>query len=541
VTRSRLVAAAVVTLMLGLAALVVATVLDAQRRGRAALDRLQRQQVEQLAASMDARIRGVFTTLAGLASLPYELVPGSAADQQLLEGLQRQQPDVESGFLLVDAAGRITAGTLLRDPAVIGTHLDRPGLAEALRAGRPAILPAAPGPTTTRPAVVLMAPVQGPGGRPRGAFLFEAEISPASSFNQEMAALAGREGSDFFFVDQRGTVVASSDPALLGRPLDDPELATAPPGLRRRHGQVQVTAAVPSAGWRAVFRQDAAAFEGGLTRRAETAVLLVVVAGLLAAGVAGAGLAARLRDAREQQRRLHAIAAAREHFISVVSRELRTPVAGVVGFLDTTLDRWDLMSDDARRDAVARAAANARRLHALARDVLEAEQAEAGELRYTFGPVDLAAEVRAAAGVAADLQPPVTVEVRGADRPVWVTADAERLRQVLFTLLDNARRVSPADRPVEVVLGADDAGVTVSVTDHGPGLAPGEAEAAFAKFARSRTTGPGGAGLGLFVARQIVTAHGGRIWAGPHADGGATFTFTLPRTAQPADRVRSPG
>jgi signal transduction histidine kinase len=539
-TAHRLVAIGVVAAMLGLAALVVTAVLDAQRRGREALDRLKREQIGQLASSMDARIEGVFGTLEALAGFPYELVPGSARDREILETYQRQQGEARTGFLLVDAAGRVTSGTLLRDPSAVGTRLSRPGLAEALRAARPAMLPAAPGLTTPRPTVALVAPLLDGSGHVRGGFVAEAEISATSSFNQEMAALGGRDGGEFMFVDQRGTVVASSNPALLGRPLDDPWLATAPPGLHRRHGQVQAVADVPVAGWRAVFRQDAAAFEGGLARRVQTAVLLVVVGGLLAAGVAGATLAARLRAVREEQRRTAEIAAVRERFVGIVSHELRTPVAGVLGFLQATLDHWHLMSDEARRDAVARAAANARRLHALSSDVLDAEQAAAGELPMAFGPVDLAEELRAAAVATAELQPGVEVQVRGAEAPVWVNADADRIRQVLFNLLDNAHRVNPAGRPVEVSLAAGPTEVTVTVADHGPGLAPEELETVFDKFARGRAAGPGGAGLGLFIARRIVEAHGGRIRAASRPGGGATFSFTLPLAPRPAEPVTSP-
>lgn len=105
---------------------------------------------------------------------------------------------------------------------------------------------------------------------------------------------------------------------------------------------------------------------------------------------------------------------------------------------------------------------------------------------------------------------------------------------MLVRLLDNARRADPSGRPVEVALGIADDVVTVSVTDHGPALAPGELEAVFDAFAQGRQDGPG---LGLRLARQIVTAHGGRMWATRPAGGGATFAFALPRVARPTGRV----
>src|SRR5207248_1558473 len=137
-----------------------------------------------------------------------------------------------------------------------------------------------------------------------------------------------------------------------------------------RH-QVAAVGTVPSVGWVAVFTQGAGEFDGGLGRSIDTAVLLLITGGLAAAATGFFLLLRRLRRAREEQRRLHDINRTTEEFISIVSHELRTPVAGVVGFLQTTADHWTVMSDDARREAVDRALANARRLYLFSQEILD--------------------------------------------------------------------------------------------------------------------------------------------------------------------------
>src|SRR5207237_9175650 len=120
---------------------------------------------------------------------------------------------------------------------------------------------------------------------------------------------------------------------------------------------------------------------------------------------------------------------AREEFISIVSHELRTPVTGVMGFLQTTLDHWEELGELGRRRAVERALANARRLHALSRDVLDTATVEAEEMTYTFDVVDLVREVQSAVDAIAEVEPDRHVDVSRPNDPVWVRADAGRIHQ----------------------------------------------------------------------------------------------------------------
>ena len=531
--RDRVLAFLSVLVVAALAALIATTVLDAQRRARRALERQKLEQIEQLARSMDTRIEQAYAAFQSIAALPFTLEPGSPADREILEGFQRQSPGAQGGYLLLDADGRVVNGTLLRDPSVIGEMLDREGLDDVRGGGGAAVLPVEDGLTTALPTLGLAAPIAGPGGEPRGVFLIESAVSAESAFNQEVANLGGGDSGEFYFVDQNAVVVASSNTTALGRPIPDADRLALGIGFHRTSGEVVVIEPVESAGWRAVFSQDAGEFEGGLGQRLQSALLLVVVAGVALGGVAVIASLNRLRGAREEQRRLEELNRTREEFISVVSHELRTPVAGVLGFLQTTLDHWGSMSDEERQAAVTRARSNARRLQALSRDVLDASGIEEGRITYAFARLDLVDEVRSAVSATREAHTDRTVNLDVPGDAVWVDADADRIAQVVMNLLDNAVQSSPAGSAIDVALERRDGSAVVSVSDQGAGLSEGEREAVFEKWVRGRATHGRGTGLGLYVSREIVRAHGGQIWV-DHQRAGATFRFAVP-TADAAD------
>jgi signal transduction histidine kinase len=112
---------------------------------------------------------------------------------------------------------------------------------------------------------------------------------------------------------------------------------------------------------------------------------------------------------------------------------------------------------------------------------------------------------------------------------VW--ADRERVHQVLFNLLDNAVRFTPDGGEVTVSAGTVDGRCEVSVTDTGPGIPPEHLPLLFERFYRvdeARSRGEGGTGIGLAIARSVVEAHGGRIWAESEPGKGSVFRFELP-------------
>ncbi|HVF19889.1 MAG TPA: sensor histidine kinase [Mycobacteriales bacterium] len=535
--RDRTILATAVALVIATSGLVVGTVLQAKRDGTKALESLQVAQVEQLTKSMDARVKGTLDSFGGFVSGPqaWNATLRDASDKKRLDQLQALNSKARTGILIVDASGVVTNGTLLRDPSQIGRRLDREGL-DVILADKPGLTPVGQSATTALPSMVIGYPLRDKTGAVIGAFLFESDVSADSAFSAEVAGLRRGRTGEFSFIDSKGVVVASSNQALLGKPIDEPLLDRGASGFQRSGDRVVVAQAVPSAGWRTVFRQDAAEFEGALTGPLESALLLVLVAGAIAAVVSFVLLGRRLRRARDEQRRLEEVSAVREEFISIVSHELRTPVAGLLGFLQTTLDHWEAMTDDERQRAIGRSLSSARRLHSLTRDVLDSSTIEAGELIYTYDVVDLRSEVSSAVLALNDLLPERRVTLTVADDPIPVSLDPERIQQVLTNLLDNAVRSGPGLTPVDVVVEARGDVARVEVRDHGPGLSPNELGRVFEKFVRGRTSTVSGTGLGLYISRQIVEAHGGTIYAETRGDG-ATFSFDLPLAPATATRT----
>jgi signal transduction histidine kinase len=530
-SRDRLVLTTAVLLVALTAGLVLFTVLKAERDGTEALQRLQTAQVQQLARSMNARVETTFASSASiLTNLKLNAQVRDPGDKAQLDQLQSLlADDAKTGFYIVDNAARLSNGVLLRETSTLGSTVTRPGLAEVLQ-GKPAVLGVAPGLTTALPTIAYAFPIK-KGTAVVGALVAEQDISPESPFNSEVAQLRPGKTGDFTFVDDENVVVASSNTGLLGKRLADP-LLDGGTGFHRSDGRVGVVEPVPAAKWRGVFRQDAAEFEGSLTGPLHSALILIVLAGVLAAGVGVVLLARRLRAAREEQRRLREMSAVREEFISIVSHEVRTPVAGLLGFLQTTLDHWEGMDEDERRRAINRALSSARRLHSLTRDVLDTSSMETGALAYSFSVHDLREEVSSAVIAAQDLAPDRVVRLHVNDTPAWVRCDPERIQQVLTNLLDNALKSAPAS-PVDVTVDVVAGEVQVAVADDGPGMSESELARVFDKFVRGRTSTPAGTGLGLYICKQVVNAHGGSITATSEEGHGATVAFSLPLVEAP--------
>jgi signal transduction histidine kinase len=278
-----------------------------------------------------------------------------------------------------------------------------------------------------------------------------------------------------------------------------------------------------------VFQQDTSEFEGDLTGPLQTALLLFLGAVAVVGVFTVVSLLRRLQTSREEQRRLRDIGDAREEFTSIVSHELRTPVAGLLGFLQTTVDHWEGMNDEERRRAVGRAFTNARALQTLTSDVLDSASIEARTLAYRFEPVDLRRCVDDAVDDLNDVMPNRNLNYTKPPSPIIVRADSLRIRQVLSNLLDNAVKSSAPDAPIDIDIKVADGNAAVSVRDHGPGIADEEREKIFEKFTRGRAGVGRGTGLGLYISRHIVEAHGGEIQAYSVPGGpGATLTFTVP-------------
>ena len=528
--RDQLVAISAAVIVLLLAGSVVAAVLTAERNGRRALEDLQLAQLQQLARVLDGAFAPALTSKVGLVNpatgQPWSLAPGDATDKSGLDRIQSAQPTARTGYVLLDKDGIVKNGTLLVDPSSIGTRLDRPGL-DAVLGGTAAVLPVSSTSLTTPLQTIAVArPIRSAANGPvLGVVLQESDVAPDSLLTTIIANFRRAQTDEYSFLDINGIVVTSTNPDTVGKKaagvLLDPTI-----GFHRHGSVVAATASIPSVGWRATFRQSTDEFEGDLTGPIRSALFLLVGVALVGAGLTFFVLLSRLRAARREQRRLADISDAREEFISIVSHELRTPATGQLGFLQTLLDHWDGMNETERRQTVAQAYANARRLHALSRDVLDTASIESGELPYAFQEIDLRPAVQSA--VDAILNRDHEIVVARSDAAVEVRADPERIQQVLANMLDNAVKNSPVGSRIDVRVSKSDDGALVEVSDRGFGLSDSELERAFEKFSRGRHATVTGTGLGLYICRKIIDAHGGHIQAARRDGGGATVSFTLP-------------
>jgi K+-sensing histidine kinase KdpD len=228
----------------------------------------------------------------------------------------------------------------------------------------------------------------------------------------------------------------------------------------------------------------------------------------------------------EELRRLSAL---RADFVSLVSHELRSPMAAVIGAARTLQARWRELQPAQREAFLALIGDETARLASLVGDVLDTSRIDAGTFSYRFGDVNVGALVQESVATASITQDevPVTAEIP-TSVPV-VRGDAQRLRQVLGNLIDNAVKYSPAGSPVQVSVSGLNGSVTVSVRDEGSGIASEDQGLIFEKFGRvsGGNTKPG-TGLGLYIARSIAEAHGGSLAVASAQGRGATFTLTLP-------------
>lgn len=228
----------------------------------------------------------------------------------------------------------------------------------------------------------------------------------------------------------------------------------------------------------------------------------------------------------EELRRLSAL---RADFVSLVSHELRSPMAAVIGSARTLQQRWRELSPDQRASFLALIADETNRLALLVSDVLDTSRIESGSFPYSFSDVDLAELLRDLVATAAVGQDEVPVELHVGEPLPRLRADAARLRQVVGNLLDNAVKYSPAGSAVEVRALAADGSMVVSVRDRGPGIRREQQQLIFEKFGRAEgPAGKPGTGLGLFIARSIAEAHGGRIEVDSAPGRGTTMSLVLP-------------
>lgn len=248
----------------------------------------------------------------------------------------------------------------------------------------------------------------------------------------------------------------------------------------------------------------------------------------------------RTAELREVAQRAEAASRAKSEFLANMSHELRTPMHAVLSFAQLAASKLERppISIERLQSYMARIDASGGRMLALIDDLLDLAKAEAGRLDYSMRSVDLAALIRTEAHElhAMAMARAISLELSVPQRTQPVHGDPKRLAQVIRNLLSNAIKYTPQEGRVHVRLEATPGParkMRCAVEDSGVGIPQAELQSIFEKFEQSSRTrsGAGGTGLGLAIAREIVTAHGGTIWAEQREEGGARVCFEVPVVA----------
>jgi PAS domain S-box-containing protein len=220
-------------------------------------------------------------------------------------------------------------------------------------------------------------------------------------------------------------------------------------------------------------------------------------------------------------------------FVSTVSHELRTPLTSIYGFSETLLRQDVMFGEEERQTFLRYIASESQLLTSIVDTLLNVARLDTGDLQVNLAETDVGDVVGQVLETvaAADLNGHRFV-VELPEEPLAATADPEKLRQVCAILVENALRYSPDGGRVTVGAARRQDRVEVSVADEGIGIPQADQEQIFRKFYRGADAelraGAGGTGLGLFIARGLVTAMGGRIWVSSEEGEGSRFAFELP-------------
>ncbi len=229
----------------------------------------------------------------------------------------------------------------------------------------------------------------------------------------------------------------------------------------------------------------------------------------------------------------------KENLVSVISHELRTPMAALRGFAELLLTRQ--FSEEKRREVLGIMNGEILRLNTLLDDFLDIQRLEAKQHAYHFTAIKIEQVVRDSMEIFAFNRGPHTFPLALAEGLPTAWADSNSLRQVLANLLSNAIKFSPNGGAITIGARLHDDSILLSITDQGVGIPPDAIAKLFGKFYRvnnAATRNISGTGLGLALVKEIITAHGGRVWVESQLGKGSTFYFTLPIAAQPTHLVQ---
>jgi PAS domain S-box-containing protein len=216
-------------------------------------------------------------------------------------------------------------------------------------------------------------------------------------------------------------------------------------------------------------------------------------------------------------------------FVAAVSHELRTPLTSIYGFAETLLRQDIPFGEEERRTFLSYIASESERLTEIVDQLLNVARLDTGDLQVELGRIDVASVVSEVVETVEGDEHRFEIDLP--EEPLAAEADPDKVRQVFNILVENALRYSPQGGKVTVGARRNADRVEVRVVDEGMGIPAAERDWIFRKFYRAESAardGAAGTGLGLFIAKELVTAMGGRIWVDSTEGEGSSFAFELP-------------
>jgi signal transduction histidine kinase len=501
------------------------------------------------ASQHEAAISGTHQLLIGLAHAPEVAGADRRACGRFLAGLLPQFP-VYANFGVINLNGEIVCSAL-RITGTVNVR-DREYFRSVLRTRDFSVGQFQVGQASGLPSLNFGYPVLDASGR----LVSVAFAALALSSLDDIARRAELPpGSSIVLVDSAGKILSRfpDSERYVGKTLPEGPLASA---MRSR---AEGTSELPDAdGVTRLFGYTRLAGRAGMSvavgirasvafgdvnrifRRNLLGLAAVGVLAMIAAWIFGTAFVVRpvthaLEIEREAVRRLTELDQMRSDFVSMVSHELRNPLATIRGFGQILRDRRGALSAERRRDAYDVIVRQSDRMSELVDNVLDVSRIESDTFTYAFVPYDPADLLRECVAEARAAWPGHVIALADASLPE-ATGDRDRMKQVVSNLLTNACRYSPSGGEVAVRASAAGAELRVDVEDHGVGIPPDGVARLFQRFTRVRTADTAsisGTGLGLYISRRIVEAHGGRIRVESEPGRGSTFSFTVPLAAAP--------
>jgi len=224
-------------------------------------------------------------------------------------------------------------------------------------------------------------------------------------------------------------------------------------------------------------------------------------------------------------------------FISIVSHELRTPLTAIKGFLSMTLKQDFGSLTEKQFHYLSRVYQSNQRMINLVEDLMDVTYIESGKINLNIGPVAMESIISEVVSelAAKGASNQVMINVRRRQRLPLVLADETRLHQIVLNLVDNAIKYSMPGTEVEVDFKIEGDNLITTVSDHGVGISKSQIDRLFTKFGRifnPLSVQAGGTGLGLYIVKNLVESHNGRIWATSQEGKGSKFHFSLPIAKQ---------